>query len=369
MSVRKRSWLAPNGETRSSWVVDYIDGQGKRRLKTFRLKKEADAFAATASVEVREGTHTADSQSVTVEKAARFWLASAEAAGLERTTVDSYRSHIDHHIKPFIGPVKLNTLNVPVVRAFEDQLREGGRSPAMVRKVLVSLGSLLSDAQERGLTARNVVRDIRGRRKNGERRQERRQKGRLKIGSDIPTREEVKALVGALEGRWRPLLLTAIFTGLRASELRGLPWSAVNFDKREIRVHQRADRFNKIGPPKSETSERTVPAPPIVISALREWKMTCPRRPSGKVDRDGNPILVLDLVFPNGAGRVEQLNNIVRRGLQRAEVAAGITVETDELDDEGNPVLAAKYPGLHALRHFYASWCINRREDGGLGLP
>ena len=29
----------------------------------------------------------------------------------------------------------------------------------------------------------------------------------------------------------------------------------------------------------------------------------------------------------------------------------------------------AKYPGLHALRHFYASYCINRRKDGGLELP
>lgn len=29
----------------------------------------------------------------------------------------------------------------------------------------------------------------------------------------------------------------------------------------------------------------------------------------------------------------------------------------------------AKYTGLHALRHFYASWCINRPADGGLGLP
>jgi integrase len=24
---------------------------------------------------------------------------------------------------------------------------------------------------------------------------------------------------------------------------------------------------------------------------------------------------------------------------------------------------------MYALRHFYASWCINRREDGGLELP
>ncbi|MEK1855411.1 MAG: hypothetical protein AAAC48_26990, partial [Phyllobacterium sp.] len=28
-----------------------------------------------------------------------------------------------------------------------------------------------------------------------------------------------------------------------------------------------------------------------------------------------------------------------------------------------------KYTGFHAIRHFYASWCINRREDGGLALP
>ena len=30
---------------------------------------------------------------------------------------------------------------------------------------------------------------------------------------------------------------------------------------------------------------------------------------------------------------------------------------------------SAKYTGLHSLRHFYASWCINRRVDGGLELP
>ena len=34
-----------------------------------------------------------------------------------------------------------------------------------------------------------------------------------------------------------------------------------------------------------------------------------------------------------------------------------------------SPAGRAKYPGLHALRHFYASWCINRRVDGGLELP
>ena len=61
--------------------------------------------------------------------------------------------------------------------------------------------------------------------------------------------------------------------------------------------------------------------------------------------------------------------------LQTAMIQAGLTVAaTDKdgkpiVDERGKPVLAAKYAGLHALRHFYASWCINSRQDGGLELP
>ncbi len=368
MSVRKRTWTSPKGEEKSAWVVDYFDMAGKRRLKTFRLKKEADAFAATASVEVRHGTHVADSASATVEAAGKLWLASARAAGLERATIDDYERHLRMHIVPFIGAAKLSSLTIAKVRAFEDQLREEGRSPAMVKKVLVSLGSLIVDAQERGLVARNVVRDMKGRRGSGEKRQEKRQKGRLKIGVDIPTREEVKALLGVLTGRWRPLILVAAFCGLRASELRGLRWEDVDFDKGRIRVHQRADRFNDIGRPKSETSDRAVPAPPMVMNALREWKLACPKRDTGKVEEHGQKVMVLELVFPNGQGKVEQLNNILRRGLHPAWIAAGVTIDTGEVDEKGKPVLAPRYTGMHCLRHFFASWCINRKEDGGVGL-
>lgn len=345
MSVRKRTWTTAKGVEKEAWIVNYTDAKGVRRLKTFPRKKEADAFEAAATVEIRDGIHVADSASATVKAAGDLWVYGAENAGLERTTTESYSLHLRQHIAPFIGQTKLSALSVASVRAFEDALREADRSPAMVRKILVSLGSLLGDAQERGLVARNVVRDMRGRRKGTERRQEKRQKGRLKVGVDIPTRAEIKAIVEALDGRWRPLLLTAIFSGLRASELRGLRWRDVDFAAREIRVHQRADRFNKIGPPKSVSGERSVPVPPLVVNTLREWRLACPK---------GD----LDLVFPNGSGNVEQLNNIVRRGLKPAQVAAGVTVDGK-----------AKYPGIHALRHFFASWCINRVQDGGLGLP
>jgi hypothetical protein len=54
--------------------------------------------------------------------------------------------------------------------------------------VISSLGALLADAQEQGLTAHNAVRDLRRNRQRGkERNAEKRQKGKLKVGVDIPT--------------------------------------------------------------------------------------------------------------------------------------------------------------------------------------
>jgi len=357
MSVRKRTWTTAKGDAREAWIASYTDAGGVRRLKTFARKKEADAFAATAHVEVRAGVHVADSASVTVKAAADMWLTSAEAAGLERSTVAQYTQHVNLHIAPYIGGTKLSALTIPLIRAFEDRLREEGRSPAMARKVLVSLGTLIADAQERGLAARNPIRDLRVRRGGKERRAERRQKGKLKVGVDIPRPDEIKAIVGALEGRWRPVLLTAIFTGLRASELRGLRWSDVDLAKREVRVEQRADRFNAIGAPKSESGARTVPLPPLVANALKEWKLACPK---GE----------LDLVFPNRGGGVESHRAIRGRGLIPSQIRAGVTVViAGQLDKDRKPIMAAKYTGLHSLRHFYASWCINRPADGGLGLP
>jgi integrase len=346
MSVRRRSWESPKGEAREAWVVDYVDQHGDRHIKTFARKKDADAYHAGVAVDVRAGIHTADSRSITVAGAARLWIESGEAAELERSTLAQYRQHLEHHIAPLIGAVKLAQLTAPMVRRFEDQLR-ADRSPAMVRKILRSLSAIVGDAQERGLVAQNVVRSLRTRRRRGkELHADRRQKGRLKIGVDIPRLDEVRSIIAHLDGRWRPLLLTAIFTGLRASELRGLRWTDVDFKRGELHVRQRADCYHKIGPPKSEAGERAVPLPPMVVNALREWKLACPK---GE----------LDLVFPNGRGRVESRPNITKRALHPVQIAAGVT------DKHGK----AKYTGLHALRHFYASWCINRRVDGGLELP
>lgn len=362
MAVRRRRWTTRKGERKEAWVCNYSDTTRKRRLKTFGRKKDADDFAARASVQVRDGIHVADAASATVAVAGNLWIKRAEAAGLERTTVDQYRQHVSLHIEPFIGRTLLSRLNLPAVRAFEDHLRVEGRSSAMIKRTLGSLSALLDDAQERGLVAQNAARGMRRNRRWGKDRQgERRHRAKLIVGVDIPLPSEIKAIVETVTGRWRPLLITAIFTGLRASELRGLPWLNVDLAGRALHVRQRADRYNQLGPPKSEAGRRTIPLSPIVVSTLREWRLACPK---GE----------MDLVFPNGRGNIESWANIRNRGLIPTLIAAGVTATVlnadgkSALDEHGTPKFTAKYTGLHALRHFHASWLINRQTDGGLGL-
>ncbi|MGO8068755.1 tyrosine-type recombinase/integrase [Rhizobium leguminosarum] len=354
MSVRKREWTTPRGIQKSAWVVDYTDAAGKRRLKTFTKKKEADSFAATATVEVREGVHVADSATITIEEAGKLWIKSGEAAGLERTTIDQRKQHLNLHIVPLVGSVKLNKVTAPWVRTFQDDLRAKGRTLAMVKRVTVSLGSILADAQGRGLVVRNAVHEL-SKARSGTKASDRRAKAKLRIGVDIPTNDETRNILDAAVGRYRPLIVTMIFTGIRSSEARGLRWEDVDLKKGLLHVRQRADRYGKIGMPKSEAGQRTLPLPPIVVNTLKEWTLVCPKSEAG-------------LVFPNQAGNIEFHNNMLHRGLWEAEFAAGLSVVTDKKDEDGKPILAPKYSGFHALRHWYASWCINRKADGGLEL-
>ena len=110
-------------------------------------------------------------------------------------------------------------------------------------------------------------------------------------------------------------MLVAIFCGLRASELRGLRWADVDFEARRLNLTQRADASHKIGKLKSKAAYRSIPCPPMVLNALREWKLVCPKRATETKDAAGEPVKVLELVFPNGLGKVESHSNLIERGL------------------------------------------------------
>ena len=349
-SVRKRKWTT-GGKEREAWLVDYVDQGGTRHIRTFRTKKEADAYRTEAGFEVSRGIHTHPSASITIGQAGELWIKQAKTDGLERGTIEDYRHHLERHIKPHLGSVKLSSLTVGRVEAFRNTLIDNGLSAALTRKIIGSLKTIVATTQALKTITQNIIQERDRRRERGQARHKR----RLEVGRDIPSKEELRAiLAGAAtytrghpeSGYWRALLTTAVFTGLRASELRGLRWADVDLKGGEIHVTQRADKWRKIGPPKSHAGKRSVPLAPVVVNTLREWKLACPKGDAG-------------LVFPNGLGKVELLSNIYRRGLAPIQVAKGLTVETGRKDVDGKPILRAKY-GIHTLRHAAASLFIEQ---------
>jgi integrase len=339
MAVRKRVWTTRKGEQKEAWVADYVDGAGKRHIQTFAQKKKADAYAAEVRVDVNAGTHVTLDSNLTVADAAAKWLNEVKANGRERGTLQHYEQHAKLHIVPRIGAVKLAKLTRAHIEAFRDGLLSGvgdrhkALSRPMARKVFTSLKSILK-VEHRGHLADNVKISANGR-----------DEADLEIAVDIPTPDEVHRLIAAAKTqRVAVLLKVAACTGLRASELRGLPWRAINFKTNELSVIQRADRYNNIGPPKTKGSRRTIPLGSQLAHALKVWRMACPK---GE----------LDLVFPSSAGVVQHHKNMLQL-VEPVMKRAGVVTKA------GKP----KY-GMHSFRHFFASWCINPKDRGGRELP
>src|SRR6516165_1406757 len=113
----------------------------------------------------------------------------------------------------------------------------------MARKVMISLKGLLTKAQECGLVAQNVATGVRVK-----------MDGRHEEKVKIPEKGEIRALLTKanecpVHEVARALVITALFTGLRSSELRGLSWARVDLENTVIRVEQRADYRGVIGSP------------------------------------------------------------------------------------------------------------------------
>ena len=346
MSIRKREWNTPRGDERVAWVVDYRDSAGTRRNKQFNRKKDAEAFETRARHEVRQGTHTADSQSITIEQAGENWIARGEREGLEKSTLDPYRQHLKLHILPKLAGRRLNQLTKPAVEEFRDWLLDNGRSRAMAKRVLGSLTALIKEAERTGYVAQNVAKGVTVKRS-----------GREKPKVVPPTKEQIRKLIAAVSHADarpidKPILLVLLFAGLRASELRGLAWRNIDFKAGTITIAQRADRKNEIGPPKSKSGFRTIPLPQMVITELKAWKLRC--KPSH-----------LNLVFPSDAATPVFHANLVLGFLEPTQVRAGLTEPRLRggralLDQTGEPVLKGLFI-LHDFRHACASLWIEQR--------
>jgi integrase len=154
----------------------------------------------------------------------------------------------------------------------------------------------------------------------------------VRAGVDFPSMSELNLLIDSAAPRWRPFIVTAIFTGMRMSELRGLRWSDVDLDAGIIHVRQRADDWGTMGTPKSRAGKRDIPLPPIVVNALKQWQPHCPQG---------------ELVFATRTGKPQPGTNIHHHVWVPLLLKCGLTNEAGE----------HRY-NFHLLRHAAASLFI-----------
>ncbi len=98
-----------------------------------------------------------------------------------------------------------------------------------------------------------------------------RQSAKRKAAPVILSAGEVQSLVAVLGIRGRTLVLVAFGTGLRMSELFGLKWHDIDFQKNEISV-TRSIVFQVVGPCKTEASQKPVPLDSRLAEALKQWR-------------------------------------------------------------------------------------------------
>lgn len=380
--VHERKWRTRTGDVRSAWIVRYPyrdpkTGKKSRHIETFRSKTEATEFAKTKYPDIRDGRVIPDVRTCTVEYAAREWLRAKEMAQLEASTLAQYRQFLALHIAPFIGSKLVTEVNdINALRQFEGDLFRGGRSPAMIRKVLTSLSGILGKAKELKFILDNQASGLQPTSPK-----HRHRKRRLELGVDVPLPSEVALFLKAAQAmplRWYALLLLKTTTGLRASEVRGLIWPNLDLGQGVLHVRQRADRYGKIGPPKSEAGRRSISIGPELVRVLRQWQLVCPRRMrfdnNGRplLDAEGKPVMELHYVFPTLEGGILNYHRIINQGLRPAMLAAGLTTPVlrdgqPMVDSKGRPIVRIKYQGLHCLRHYYASVRLNQLGKAGAG--
>jgi integrase len=263
---------------------------------------------------------------------AGWWLARFEAkvAAGERhpRTLESHRYHLEHHLLPALAPRRLSALTVDDA-ALLAELRAGRCSAKTAAGALATLHSILRYALRHGRVALDPIERLEpGERPRSARRHQR-----------VLGRGEIERLLAACPSRDRLMVATALYTGLRISELLGLIWDDVDFAAGLVHVRAQLSRAHRGEParrvaPKTAASLRDVPLVAQLSRLLAAHKLATPFSAG------------TDWVFATSCGTPRGHRNVARRCLTRAANLAG-------LNDDGWPPLR-----FHDLRNVFASHLI-----------
>jgi integrase len=188
-------------------------------------------------------------------------------------TLELYTTFARAWITPALGTVKLQDLDAGALKRFYNSLAASGRrrdggplAPKTVRHVHSLIYGMLDSALEQGLLTRNVAALKAARPGRLERREP-------KVWDPATVRTFLDAV---REDRLAALWLLVATTGMRRSELLGLPWRAVDLDAGQLVIVQRlliVDRKPAIRPSaKTEAGRRTIALDQATVAALRVHK-------------------------------------------------------------------------------------------------
>ena len=245
----------------NKWCIRYYGTDGRQRWETIGPnKKEAETVLHQRLYEVRSGIFPIlrRRSQVTFQKLAEEWMESYAKTHVRQSTLGTYRWLLDFHLLPAFGSRTLTTLTPKDIEGYLAQkIQQVARKTA--NHGLVLLKEILEAAVDWGRITANPAKRIR------------------KIA--VPRREatlwttaEIQRFLIAADETWRPIFLTAVFTGLRLGELQAMGWrtqNRPNFATNKIEVTcSYNDRTRRLGPPKSERSVRTVDMAPSVRQTL-----------------------------------------------------------------------------------------------------
>ena len=198
---------------------------------------------------------------------------------------------IDMYLLPEFGTKPIHVIKKTDVLAFRSSLAKVtyGKankhlSAARINSIMVPLGMILKEASKR-YQFENPYYDI---------------KALKEPKTDIQpfTLEEVWKFINGVRADYRSYYLVRFFTGMRTSEIDGLTWENIDFNRREIVIKQALVK-GKMVPPKTQESYRAIQMSPWVYDALKEQQAVTYKRS--------------DYVFCSHTGEPLDYNNVNKR--------------------------------------------------------
>jgi integrase len=208
-----------------------------------------------------------------------------------------YKDILHRHLVVKFASYRLCDIHTPDVQMYLNQKAER-YAPSVLYHIRATLSRTYASAKEWGYVESNPAHGVRLPQKTTI---------RPKITFEPP---QVEKIHEKLKEPHRTLVLVAAVTGMRISELFGLKWSDVDFERRLLRVRRTYYR-GSFGLPKNQTSERVIPISPGLEHALQRHK-TQGRQSS------------MDLVFPNDAGNPYEDGNLLHRVLHPVLATLGL---------------------------------------------